>query len=155
MKKNSCLSEQDLILHYYGELATNGEPARHLASCPLCTERFAALGDDLAKLPDFSPEFGPATGVRMAARVNEQLSGKRKSWAPALGVSAAAVFALVITFSIWSPQEEPLQTIQTAQTSIPPSMATMNLHAEMPDIEFIEDLELLKELDLLSQIEGV
>jgi len=153
--KNNCLSEQDLILHYYGELAASGETARHLAICPLCSERLTALGDDLAKLPDFSPEPGPVAGVRMAARVNEQLSGNRRSWIPALGASAAAVFALVITFSIWSPQEEPLQTIQTAQTLTPPSMAIMNLHEEMPDIEFIEDLELLKELDLLSQIEGV
>ena len=72
MKNNNCLSEQDLILHYYGELAAYGEPARHLAGCPLCTERFAALGDDLAKLPDISPELSPVEGARMAARVKEQ-----------------------------------------------------------------------------------
>ena len=152
MKNNKCLSEQDLVLHYYDELSASGAPAHHLVDCPLCAERFAALGDDLAKLPKLSQEPNPAANIRMVARVNEQLSSNRRSWIPALGASAAAVIALVITLSIWSPQEE---LLQTAQTSTPPSMTTMSLSEDMPDIDFIEDLDLLKELDLLSQIEGV
>jgi negative regulator of sigma E activity len=151
MKSNHCLSEQELVLHYYGELATNREQAHHLADCPLCGERLTALGKDLAQLPKLAQEPDPAAGIRMAARVSEQLNGKRRSWLPALGASAVAACALAVTLTLWSPQEEPLQTAQL-QT---PSLTTMDLNEDMPDIYFLDDLELLKELDLLSQIEGV
>ena len=74
MKNHNCLSEQDLTLYYYGELASTSEQARHMIKCPLCAKRFAALGNDLRKLPDLTHEPGCAAGTRMAARVNEQLN---------------------------------------------------------------------------------
>jgi hypothetical protein len=151
MKNKSCLSEQDLTLHYYGELPTHGEQARHLADCMLCRKRFSALSHDMAKLPELRHEPDFAAGTRMAARVREQLNRPRRNWIPALGATAVAAIALVVTIASWSPQSHQLQSVQTAN----PTLATLNLNEDMPDIEFFEDLELLKELELLSQIEGV
>lgn len=151
MKSKSCLSEQELILHYYGELAANDAQTRHLADCLHCQLRRAALEHDLAKLPDlaYAPDF--AAGTRMAARVSEQLHKRRNSWKPAMAASAVAAFALVVTISLWSPQGQPVQMVQS---SAPPH-ESLSLNEDMPDIDFLEDLELLKELELLSQIEGV
>ncbi|MGK2907031.1 MAG: anti-sigma factor family protein [Desulfuromonadales bacterium] len=151
MKNTNCLNEQDLTLHYYGELPAHPEQARHLADCLLCRKRFSALGHDLATLPELHHEPDSAAGTRMAARVMEQLNRPRRNWMPALGASAIAAVALVVTFTDWSPQHQQLQTVQPATQAL----ATLNLNEDMPDIDFFEDLELLKELDLLSQIEGV
>lgn len=151
MNKRDCLSEQDLVLHYYGELPAQGEPLRHLEGCDLCRERFAALREDLSRLPELDLAPDAATGTRMAARVNEQLHSRRRTWRPALGASAAAACALVVTLYVWAPQGQQSQ-VSPANA---PSLATLNMEEDMPDIEFLEDLELLQELELLSQIEGV
>ena len=149
--RRSCLSEQDLTLYYYGELSTSNEQADHLAACLICRKRLSALRHDLAKLPNLNYEPDAAAGTRMAAYVSEKLNKRRRNWLPALGVSAIATFALVITISVWSPQSQQMQIVQSpAQLH-----ETLSLNEDMPDIEFLEDLELLKELELLSQIEGV
>ncbi len=149
MKKKNCLSEQDLTLHYYDELHADHEQTLHLAECLLCKERLSALKHDLSKLPQLPHEPDSAAGTRMAARVTEQLSGRRRNWLPTIGASAIAACALLITISIWPPQK---QLVETAQLT---PATPLSLNEDMPDIDFLEDLELLQELELLSQIEGV
>ena len=65
--------------------------------------------------------------------------------------SVAATVALAITIVVWSPQRD---LVQTGEFKTPP-LAAMDLNADLPDIDFLEELELLQELELLSQIEGV
>ena len=151
MKSTNCLSEQELILHYYKELPANRAEALHLSVCSSCQEHFASLSKDMANLPDTSHTADPLAGTRMVARVSEQLKQPRRSWLPALGASATAVFTLILTVSIWSPQQE-LEQSAPLTTS---ELTANNLFEEMPDIDFLEDLELLRELELLRQIEGV
>jgi hypothetical protein len=149
MNSKDCLTEQDLTLHYYGELDENRR--QHLAGCQRCTERLAVLTTELAGLPD--PDCTPdaLAGARMAARVGEQLAARRrKFWPPALGIGAAAALALTLTFS-HTPQPE----MQQMTLSLPAAAIPGGLEEDMPDIEFLDDIELLKELDLLAQIEGV
>ena len=86
----------------------------------------------------------------MATRVSEQLKRPHKKWLPAIGTTAIASVALALAITLWSPQQELLQT-----SSITSGPLADNLDGEMSDIDFLEDLELLKELELLSQIEGV
>ncbi|MDT8445170.1 MAG: hypothetical protein RQ722_12815, partial [Desulfuromonadales bacterium] len=136
MKNKNCPSEQDLILHYYGELPATDERVHHLADCPLCEKRVSALRHDLAKLPDLSHEPDFAAGTRMAARVNERLNRRRRNWIPVLGASSAAAVAVVITLSIWSPMSQQKQTVQYPLQ--PLTVASLN--EDMPDIDFIEDL---------------
>jgi hypothetical protein len=147
MNSKDCLTEQELTLHYYGEL--DASRSRHLADCQLCMENLGTLTTDLAGLPkpDCTPDA--LAGVRMAARVNEQLTSRRR-WLPAFGAGAVAALALVVTFS-YNPQPEPVQVT----LSSPSTVTSMSLEEDMPEIDFLEDIELLKELELLSQIEGV
>ena len=149
MNSKDCLTEQDLTLHYYGELDESRR--RHLTGCQRCTERLATLTAELAGLPiqDCTPDA--LAGARMAARVNEALtSRRRKSWLPALGAGAAAALALVIVFS-QTPQPE----MQQVTLSLPAAATSLGPETDLTDIDFLEDIELLKELDLLTQIEGV
>ena len=150
MKNKFCLSDQDLILHYYEELPDKNQAVLHLSDCTDCKERFTSLSNDMSALPDMAQPLDSLAGTRMAARVTEQLNQPRRSWIPAIGASAIATCALVVSVAVWSPQQEPEQT---ANLTISP--LTANLNEEMSDIDFLEDFELLKELELLSQIEGV
>jgi hypothetical protein len=149
MNSKECLTEQDLTLHYYGELDENRR--QHIAGCQRCAERLAALTTELDGLPN--PDCTPdaLAGARMAARIGEQLATRRrKSRLPAFGIGAAAAIALVFSFSL-TPQPE----MQQVTLSSPAAAALNGLEEDMPDIEFLDDIELLKELDLLAQIEGV
>ena len=149
MNSKDCLTEQDLTLHYYGELDTRR--AGHLAGCQHCAERLALLTAALAVLPKPDCTADALAGVRMAARVKEKLTTRRrKIWLPALGAGAVAVLALTITFSR-APQPELAQVTLSA----PAAVTSMSLEEDMPDIDFLEDIELLQELELLAQIEGV
>lgn len=151
MKNANCLSDQDLTLHYYGEIPSASPELQHLDNCHLCQQRFTALQRDMAALPTLAGEVDPAAGTRMAARVSEQLSRRQSlRWLPVIGGAAVAA-ALVITLVIWPAQPEPRLQLQPVQTAA----NTPSLDTDMPDIDFLNDLELLKELDLLRQIEGV
>lgn len=149
--KNTCLNEQELTLHYYGELPEDNRQRMHLAGCPQCTERFIALSRDLAQLPVLDYPVHPATSTRLAARVIDQAHKPRRRWLPAISATAVSVCVLALSFVVWSPQDNLPQTAQTV-VSAP---ATINFDEEMPDIEFLENMDLLLELDLLSQVEGV
>jgi len=149
MNSTDCLTEQELTLQYYGELAASR--SRHLIDCQHCTERLGALTTEIAGLPKPDCSVDALAGVRMAARVTEKLTTRRRRrWLPALGAGAVAALALVITFS-YNPQPEPVQVA----LSSPATVTSMSLEEDMPDIDFLEDIELLKELELLAQIEGV
>ncbi|MGD9019617.1 MAG: hypothetical protein PVF84_05160 [Desulfuromonadales bacterium] len=149
MNSKDCLSEQELTLNYYDEL--DADRQRHFDDCQRCTDRLAALTAQLDQLPkpDCTPD--PLAGVRMAARVREQLTTRRRrQWLPVLGAGAVAAIALVLTFSPAPPPE-----MQQVTLSSPEAATLTGLEEDMPDIEFLDDIELLKELDLLVQIEGV
>lgn len=151
MKNPACLSEQNLTLHYYGEIDTSALELEHLRSCRRCQERFTALQQELEALPVMDFAADASAGTRMAARVSEKLKQRKTSWLPILGGAAAAASALVVTLVIWPAQPDAPLNAQPVQTA----SHTLSLENDMPDIDFLNDLELLKELDLLRQIEGV
>ena len=150
MNNKHCLSEQDLVLHYYQEFSETSAESLHLANCPECEERLNALSREMAALPDLPEVIDAHAATRMAARVSEQLKRPRKKLLPAIGTTAIASVALALAITFWSPQQELLQT-----SSITSEPLADSLDGEMSDIDFLEDLELLQELELLSQIEGV
>jgi len=150
MKNTECLSEQDLTLHFYGELPADGDQVRHLVHCPHCTNRFAVLSEDLEHFPKLTLDPDYAAGTRMAARVSERLKAPRRKWLPAIAASTVATIALAVTIYNWEQKQE----IQTVQLTTP-ALSAMTLNEDMPDIEFLDDLEVLKDLELLRQIEGV
>lgn len=150
MNNRNCLSEQDLILHYYQEVPATSAGTLHLANCPECKQRLNSLRKEMAALPALKQEIDPHAGTRMAARVSEQLKRPRKRWLQAIGTTAIAGATLALAITLWSPQETPQRTNRDNLASLQETS-----EQEMSDIDFFEDLELLKELELLSQIEGV
>jgi hypothetical protein len=91
------LSEEDLILIYYGEPGTPEGARAHLAECGQCK----AAADSLARTLDLCNEWSapaPATGFerRMWARLAPEI-GKPRSWiVPRVWIGVAASVVLLI-----------------------------------------------------------
>ena len=75
------VTEEDLILHYYGEPVDEAPVERHLASCAACRDEFARLSQVLS-LVDMrdAPTPGPAFEREVWARLEPHLAGQRRSW---------------------------------------------------------------------------
>lgn len=70
------LSEEDLVLQYYGEPSTS-DGAAHLAACEGCSARFADLQRVLNSLGDVAaPERGEDYGARVWAELRPRLEGR-------------------------------------------------------------------------------
>jgi hypothetical protein len=100
------LTEDDLVLHYYGELTSREEvhTTMHLASCERCREEFTRLQRVLGVLDEtsFAPLDVPPSFERTVwARLEPSLRRERRSWStwllmsPAPMALAAAVVVLV------------------------------------------------------------
>ncbi|HET9369227.1 MAG TPA: hypothetical protein VFO19_03240 [Vicinamibacterales bacterium] len=118
------LSEDDLILRYYGETDAD-DTARtdaHLKACAICRDAWADLTETM-KLVDAAPvpEPGPAFERVMWARVQQALPPKRMPfWSlrrlvPAAGL-AATVVALVGLGWMWRSAIEPAGSTGAART---------------------------------------
>jgi len=146
-----CLTERDLILQHYGEAAAHPDAAAHLAACAGCRTRADRLAADLARIPAHA-DPDPAVATRIAARVGERLQQRRgRRTIPLLGGMAAALLAVVVTYTTWSTQP----AVELLNRPAVQPMATLDLDEAVPDIEFLEDLELISNLELLKKIEGV
>ncbi|HKW96284.1 MAG TPA: hypothetical protein VJN43_01060 [Bryobacteraceae bacterium] len=74
------LSEDDLVLHYYGERETGG-PQGHLETCEACRANFAALAQVLDAMSGLeAPEPAEDLGSRVWQRIRPQLAGTRTPW---------------------------------------------------------------------------
>jgi anti-sigma factor RsiW len=113
------LTEEDLILHHFGE----GEPAAsgeaHLAECAECRAALDALRRDLgaASLPE-PPERDADYGARVWAGIEPQIQPRvrrrafvRRTWAP-LAMAASLVIAFLLGRH-W-PQDRPPAPVTTA-----------------------------------------
>lgn len=149
MNSTPCLSEKDLILHHYGELAAAERGARHLAQCQECRTRLASLRADLERLPAPPVEIDDPVRARLAARVTERLQQPSWRWRPALGAAVVAA-GVVLAFSQMSwPPKGGLQPRNQGDIQIASGPA------EGPELEMLEELDLLENLEVLRQIEGV
>lgn len=94
------LSEEELVLHYYGEPA--GDAGGHIEACVECRASFESLSRVLKAMDSFeAPERPEAYGSRVWNRIAPQLARPRWSglaaWlAPRRLVVAAAMAALLI-----------------------------------------------------------
>jgi hypothetical protein len=96
------VSEEDLILHYYGE--TDGaDVERHLASCAACRTELARLQQALALVEEQDvPEPPPGFERTVWARLEPQLPRRRQRWfarvfdAPPRWALAGGIAALVL-----------------------------------------------------------
>ena len=74
------VSEEELILHYYGEAQNDPAVEDHLAACVTCREEFSRLQQALALVDtDTVPDPGPGFERRVWARLEPQLEEQRRS----------------------------------------------------------------------------
>jgi hypothetical protein len=101
----SHLSDDDLALHYYGEMpaAEEAAAAAHLASCGACRGEYTRLQRVLGIVDEtaIAPELPPSFERTLWAQLEPNLRRDRKTWTPWLLLSpaplalAAAVVVLV------------------------------------------------------------
>ena len=126
-------TEDELILHFYGEAAARDEAQldAHLATCPACREAFADLREtlhlvDVASVPEPSAAFEhemwariqPALPTRPAVQ-----TARVRQWLPMTAWAAAAVALLSLGLAWWQPRSEPVATVATS-TAGPASPAS-------------------------------
>ena len=103
------LTDDDLILHYYGEISPGDErlTAGHLQQCGLCRAEYTRLQRVLASIDERSVTVdpGPAFERTVWARLEPTLKPARRGWvgwlltSPApLGLAAAVVVLVVSAF---------------------------------------------------------
>jgi len=97
-------TEEDLILHYYGERRGAGRDVeRHLESCSPCRTAYQALAGTLALVtPADPPARGEQYGLEVWQRIRHQLPERESAWWMAAGwfgrnqlATAAAALVLV------------------------------------------------------------
>jgi len=99
------LSEEELVLHYYGELDKPLEAVQHLESCDACRARSAALDSDLslmkaATIPDRPNDYGRRVWQRLQPRLEDAAVRTSPNWFvfPHWKLAAAAVLLVVTGF---------------------------------------------------------
>jgi anti-sigma factor RsiW len=79
------LSDDELVLHYYGEMPAAEEPraAEHLAACDACQQNYSRLQRVMAFVDSAPPLEAPDGFERIAwARLEPALPSRRVAWLP-------------------------------------------------------------------------
>lgn len=102
------LTEEELILHYYGEAEGESLAAEtHLEQCPECRATYGALQRVLNVVDSLPlPERAPDYGAQVWARIAPQIPGRRRRvWAfpaPFRWAAASAAFAGLLTLAFFA-----------------------------------------------------
>ncbi len=105
------LSEEDLVLHHYGEVEDPRAVSAHLETCADCAAAFRGLEGALALVPaEAVPERDAAYGARVWERVKadlpsprpdiRSLAGMRRALPSHLGAWGALAAALLLAFGL-------------------------------------------------------
>jgi hypothetical protein len=116
------LTEEDLILHYYGEEGDTLATEQHLESCPECRSVYGSLQRVLNVVQSLPVPERPADyGAQVWRRIENRIPARRRWWAlpaPFRWAAAGAAFAglLVIAFFAgrFYPQARPSRQIAFA-----------------------------------------
>jgi hypothetical protein len=96
----SHLSEEELVLHHYGEAEDPRAIEAHLADCEACRASHEALVRDLSAVPsDIVPERDEAYGARVWARLEPKLAARPRRWTVRrMALPAALAASLALAF---------------------------------------------------------
>ncbi|HEY3175285.1 MAG TPA: hypothetical protein VGK94_05930 [Candidatus Polarisedimenticolia bacterium] len=122
-------TEDDLVLHHYGETGDDAAIAAHLAACEACRVEYEALARTLAMIGSArEPHRGEEYGARVWRRLEPRLGHARASGAPARAgaflprrwaVAAAVVMMAVAAFLAGRLSRAPVATSAIATREIP------------------------------------
>jgi hypothetical protein len=95
-------SEEDLILHYYGEYPRGARIERHLAACRACASEMEAIRQTLAlPPPQVVPERNELYGLEVWQRIRSELPEPPDSgWLSWIRVNAFASAALLLLVAV-------------------------------------------------------
>lgn len=118
------LTEEQLILHYYGEAGDPAAAEAHLAQCAACRGEYASVQRALNTMSGFSvpertPEYGAAVWRRLESRLEIPRRGRRADWFPkwAFAGGLCALLALAFLAGRWSLRAP--APVETAKRSNP------------------------------------
>ena len=111
------LSEEQIVLHYYGDAEAAAEVERHLAACPDCRAEFARVQATLRQIdplevPEPSDGFEEKTWLNLRDRLPERgglirrLFGSQQKWALA-GAMALLLAAAFLAGRFWPRSVQP------------------------------------------------
>jgi len=122
------LSEEQIVLHYYGDAEDATEVERHLATCSECRSEFARVQSTLKQIeplevPEPAPGFEEKTWLSLRDRLPEKggflrrlLKPSAPKWAFA-GVMAVLLAAAFLAGRFWPRPAEPVAKQQPAQVN--------------------------------------
>lgn len=134
------LTEEDLVLHYYGEMDTGaeGRAAAHLAECGMCHGSYTKLQRVLAAVDSApGPELAEGFERVVWARLEPQLSRRRGGWltwlvlSPARLAWMAAIVVLVGAAFLAG---------RVSRHNLPPASGTMATAAQVRERILLVDL---------------
>ena len=141
MSTTGHYTEEDLILHYYGERRGGGrEVERHLESCGPCRTAYQALAGTLALVtPAEPPERGEQYGLEVWQRVRHQLPERQSVWWMAAGwfgrdYLATAAAALVLAAGAFVAGR-----VWPRQPTLAPASANLENPANPENLENLEN----------------
>jgi hypothetical protein len=111
------LTEDQLVLHYYGEADAPAGAASHLETCEICRPNYDSLRQTLDAISALVvPERGPDYGARVWERVRPQISKAPRRRVPPSWMKWGAIAAMVAAaFFLGRVSQRP----QTMATAIP------------------------------------
>jgi hypothetical protein len=94
------LSEEDLVLLYYGESGVPRNARMHLSDCAACRSAAESLAQTLDVCsewapPEVAPEFGRDTWARLAPALENHRVAKLRWWIAAAALAAVLIAAFV------------------------------------------------------------
>ncbi len=120
-------SEDDLILHYYGEGPASGDVERHLDACAVCAATYREIAGTLAMVVMTEPpERGDQYGLEVWQRIRHELPERREAWWIAwlrwdrlafAGAAAALVLAAFVAGRLWSPHPATLPSARQTEVA--------------------------------------
>jgi hypothetical protein len=149
---NRHLTEEQLILHYYGEAADGPACREHLEVCPECRREFEQLQALLAAVTEEPvPERGEAYGAAVWSAIAPRLAAERKaSWwkiwaAPKKLALAGGMTALLLAaflagrhFPAPVPHETPLVAVDPQRVSRQVLLVMLPEHLERTQMVLME-----------------
>ena len=119
------LSEEQIVLHYYGDAEEAAEVERHLAACPECRSEFTRVQSTLKqieplKVPEPAPGFEEKTWLNLRDRLPEKGGFLRRLFRPSAPKWAfAGVMALLLAAAFLAGRFWPRPGQQIAQQPPP------------------------------------
>jgi len=113
------LSEEQLVLYYYGEEGAPEGAAAHLDSCAQCRESYAGLQRTLNLVDSLPvPERSEAYGAELWHRLHPRLAPRRRFWIPRPWILVPTMAALLVAAFLagrYSPSPQQAPPAQAAQ----------------------------------------